>query len=60
MSKTTLAIAIAAATATLAVAPAMARDINAVTSLQQTNTIARSFITTTITCYFINCRRIII
>jgi len=46
MSKTTIAIAIAAATATLAVAPAMARDINAVTSLQQTNTIARSFITT--------------
>lgn len=46
MSKATLAIAIAAATATLVVAPAMARDINAVTSLQQTNTIARSFITT--------------
>ena len=46
MSKTTIAIAIAAATATLAVAPAMARDLNAVTSLQQTNTIARSFITT--------------
>jgi TRAP-type C4-dicarboxylate transport system substrate-binding protein len=46
MSKTTIAIAIAATTATLAVAPAMARDLNAVTSLQQTNTIARSFITT--------------
>jgi TRAP-type C4-dicarboxylate transport system substrate-binding protein len=44
MSKTTIAIAIAAATATLAAGPAMAREVNAVTALQQTNTMARSFI----------------
>lgn len=46
MSKTTIAIAIAATTATLAVVPAQAKELNAVTSLQQTNTLARSFITT--------------
>ena len=44
MSKTTIAIAIAAATATLAAGPAMARDLNAVTALQQTNTLAKSFL----------------
>jgi TRAP-type mannitol/chloroaromatic compound transport system substrate-binding protein len=45
MSKIVLGIGVAAAAVTLATAPAMARDsLNAVTSLQQTNIIARSFI----------------
>ncbi|MGB0629139.1 MAG: TRAP transporter substrate-binding protein DctP [Alphaproteobacteria bacterium] len=47
MSKIVLGIGAVAATAALAISPASARDsLNAVTSLQQTNTIARSFLTT--------------
>lgn len=44
MSKFVIGLGVVAATATLATAPATARDLNAVTALQQTNTIARAFI----------------